>query len=289
MLASCEQFINSLQNIYKLLCAQSSLIICQGAANHLWVYSPTIARACGPVLLEPWQQNSALITAGVTYKGDNHNILNEFHTRLNLPSTTKPQDALNKLYTWKRASTYGLAGYSVWLFTAITTSPKIQKASQKLKACLYKYMRMCANHALSRHEEKHNIYGPPTYPHPSLTFWALAQNEGARLVSAEQRLNSCTGYLYNDTVPLGYLWQMIQFNESLFIKNDFKPKKAKFSLTFLQVFQLVNDVKCWAQHTVVQIPQYTIVHQRGLVHKLSKLPIFVNPLPYYQEQSSTSG
>ncbi|PRP73298.1 hypothetical protein PROFUN_16841 [Planoprotostelium fungivorum] len=96
------------------------------------------------------------------------------------------------------------------------------------------------------------------------------------------------------------------FNESLFIKNDFKPKKAKdlrdkftplqfdalhhvsclscsvsldnyplfvgrdaarhqqdtlprgkqkgrnlvlqFSLTFLRVFQLVNDVKCWAQH-----------------------------------------
>ncbi|PRP82648.1 hypothetical protein PROFUN_09759 [Planoprotostelium fungivorum] len=37
------------------------------------------------------------------------------------------------------------------------------------------------------------------------------------------------------------------FNESLFIKNDFKPKKAKFSLTFLQVFQLVNDVKCWTQ------------------------------------------
>ncbi|PRP73715.1 hypothetical protein PROFUN_16663, partial [Planoprotostelium fungivorum] len=37
------------------------------------------------------------------------------------------------------------------------------------------------------------------------------------------------------------------FNESLFIKNDFKPKKAKSSLTFLQVFQLVNDVKCWAQ------------------------------------------
>ncbi|PRP84439.1 hypothetical protein PROFUN_08024, partial [Planoprotostelium fungivorum] len=23
--------------------------------------------------------------------------------------------------------------------------------------------------------------------------------------------------------------------------------------------------------------------RRGLVHKLSKLPIFVNPLPYYQE------
>ncbi|PRP73602.1 hypothetical protein PROFUN_16598 [Planoprotostelium fungivorum] len=124
-------------------------IIRQGAANHPWVYSPTIARACGPVLLEPWQQSSAHLTAGVTvalitrravwlrrftqYKGDDHDILNEFHTRLNLPSTTKPQDALNKLYTWKRASTYGLAGYSVWLFTAITTSPKIQKASQKLK------------------------------------------------------------------------------------------------------------------------------------------------------------
>ncbi|PRP80018.1 hypothetical protein PROFUN_12305 [Planoprotostelium fungivorum] len=48
-------------------------------------------------------------------------------------------------------------------------------------------------------------------------------------------------------VVYGHHIRTKQFNESLFIKNDFKPKKAKFSLTFLQVFQLVNDVKCWAQ------------------------------------------
>ncbi|PRP83588.1 hypothetical protein PROFUN_09137, partial [Planoprotostelium fungivorum] len=35
-----------------------------------------------------------------------------------------------------------------------------------------------------------------------------------------------------------------QFNESLFIKNDFIPKKTK---EFLRVFQFVSDVKCWAQ------------------------------------------
>ncbi|PRP72947.1 hypothetical protein PROFUN_16239, partial [Planoprotostelium fungivorum] len=52
-------------------------------------------------------------------------------------------------------------------------------------------------------------------------------------------------------VVYGHHIRTKQFNESLFIKNDFKPKKAKFSLTFLQVFQLVNDVKCWAQHCVL--------------------------------------
>ncbi|PRP74015.1 hypothetical protein PROFUN_16459, partial [Planoprotostelium fungivorum] len=49
----------------------------------------------------------------------------------------------------------------------------------------------------------------------------------------------------SSTIKELLLWCM--FNESLFIKNDNKPKEAKFSLTFLQVFQLVNDVKCWAQ------------------------------------------
>ncbi|PRP82896.1 hypothetical protein PROFUN_04759 [Planoprotostelium fungivorum] len=52
----------------------------------------------------------------------------------------------------------------------------------------------------------------------------------------------------DDHVVYGHHIRTKQFNESLFIKNDFKPKKAKFSLTFLRVFQLVNDVKCWAQH-----------------------------------------
>ncbi|PRP82800.1 hypothetical protein PROFUN_10015 [Planoprotostelium fungivorum] len=38
----------------------------------------------------------------------------------------------------------------------------------------------------------------------------------------------------------------IRFNESLFIKNDFKPKKAK-EFPFNEFFQFVSDVKCWAQ------------------------------------------
>ncbi|PRP76159.1 hypothetical protein PROFUN_15223 [Planoprotostelium fungivorum] len=54
--------------------------------------------------------------------------------------------------------------------------------------------------------------------------------------------------MYNPYVLYGHHIRTKQFNESLFIKNDFKPKKAKFSLTFLRVFQFVNDVKCWAQH-----------------------------------------
>ncbi|PRP73607.1 hypothetical protein PROFUN_16278 [Planoprotostelium fungivorum] len=56
-----------------------------------------------------------------------------FRTRLGLTDSTTPSDVRINLRYWTNASTYGLAGYSVWLFTAITTSPKMQKASQKLK------------------------------------------------------------------------------------------------------------------------------------------------------------
>ncbi|PRP73406.1 hypothetical protein PROFUN_09636 [Planoprotostelium fungivorum] len=85
-------------------------IIRQGAADHPWVYSPAIARMCGPFLLKPWQQSYALIAASIIvarttkravwlrrfaqYKGNDHHILNDFHTRLNLPSTTMPTDGL---------------------------------------------------------------------------------------------------------------------------------------------------------------------------------------------------
>ncbi|PRP73461.1 hypothetical protein PROFUN_02470 [Planoprotostelium fungivorum] len=47
-------------------------------------------------------------------------------------------------------------------------------------------------------------------------------------------------------VVYGHHIRTKQFNESLFIKNDFKPKKAKEFL-FNEFFQFVSDVKCWAQ------------------------------------------
>ncbi|PRP73037.1 hypothetical protein PROFUN_17035 [Planoprotostelium fungivorum] len=121
----------------------------QGAADHPWLYSPTIARACGPVFVEPAAQTGGLIITGLTlalitrravwlrrfsqYEGTDRLELQRFRTRLGLTDSTTPSDVRINLRYWTNASTYGLAGYSVWLFTAITTSPKIQKASQKLK------------------------------------------------------------------------------------------------------------------------------------------------------------
>ncbi|PRP80960.1 hypothetical protein PROFUN_11074 [Planoprotostelium fungivorum] len=59
-----------------------------------------------------------------------------------------------------------------------------------------------------------------------------------------------------------------QFNESLFIKNDFKSKKAK---EFPQVFQFVSDVKCWAQQFKLMTDSWRYycylyqIHKDGLV------------------------
>ncbi|PRP82647.1 hypothetical protein PROFUN_09758 [Planoprotostelium fungivorum] len=73
----------------------------------------------------------------------------------------------------------------------------------------------------------------------------------------------------------GHLHQS-KFNESLFIKNDFKAKKAKFSLTFLRVFQLVNDVKCWAQQCPLNVSVIWTLLKSGIV--------FVTHVTYHWNQ-----
>ncbi|PRP82428.1 hypothetical protein PROFUN_10128 [Planoprotostelium fungivorum] len=70
----------------------------------------------------------------------------------------------------------------------------------------------------------------------------------------------------SDLLPVvyGHCIRTKQFNESLFIKNDFKPTKVKFSLTFLQVFQFVNDVK-HHQHVLGEC-----IFTRELNHQLGR-------------------
>ncbi|PRP75508.1 hypothetical protein PROFUN_10686, partial [Planoprotostelium fungivorum] len=71
-------------------------------------------------------------------------------------------------------------------------------------------------------------------------------------VAGNSQASATTPAPPTQSVVYGHHIRTKQFNESLFIKNDFKPKKTK---EFLRVFQFVSDVKCWAQHSLSLIRQ----------------------------------